>query len=575
MATLYANQSLGDILIEEGLIRPDELARILGGREDATEPLGDLLVRLGLLSPRDRARCLGRQLRIPFLDLRGREIDTDVANLIPLSMASRLCALPLERSPTALSMVMINPLDVAAIGELQAHTGLEIDPFIAAEEDIREAIIRAFGAYDDLSGLITETLQSLDTNDPTYTDERDAEEKVLSYGDLRKMSKDAPVVRLVNAMVVQAITSRASDIHIEPERERLRVRFRVDGLLQDAMGLPKEVQLPLISRLKIIAGMDIAEQRAPQDGRLTLQTPGGEYDMRLSTYPCLYGENMVIRILDKSADRIHLPNLGMEADTLAELQHLIQRPHGMILACGPTGSGKTTTLYACLNALNSVERNIMTIEDPVEYRVNGIIQGNVNAKAGVTFASGLRTLVRQDPDVILVGEIRDGETARIAVEAALTGHMVLSTIHANNSAGAVNRLIDMGIEPFLVASTLVAAVSQRLLRLNCKECLTPYLPDPELIARMKCEALSASPGWRYLRGAGCETCNGVGFKGRTGVYELMAVTEPLERLIQARVTTRELCDAAFAHSRQLRADAFCKLSRGLTTLEEIARVTVD
>ncbi len=531
MFSTYHDRTFSDILIEEGLITPGELARVLGEREDLTEPLGDLLVRQGILTEKEKARCLGKQMGIPFVDLAQREADPGAARLIPHRLALRLRALPIERSDTAVSVAMANPLDLTAIDEIHAHTGLEIDPVIAAQEDIREAILRAFGVDDDLEELVGEAVRGLDPGEIEVREE--AEEPEVSLRPLTETSEGAPVVRLVNAIITRAIARRASDIHIEPERRRVRVRFRVDGMLQEAALLPRELQESFVSRLKIMAAMDIAERRMPQDGRFTLLTPQGEYDFRLSTFPSLFGENVVIRILDRNAGRITLPNIGMLPDTLARLQEIILRPYGMVLACGPTGSGKTTTMYACLNAINSVERNIMTIEDPVEYQVAGIIQGNVNPKAGITFANGLRTLVRQDPDVILVGEIRDSETAHIAVEAALTGHLVLSTIHANDAAGAIIRLMDMGVAPFLVASALAATLAQRLLRLTCAQCAAPYAPDAALLEALGCADLLYAADFRFQRGAGCDACSKTGYRGRTAAHELLEVTEAVQRLILA------------------------------------------
>ena len=572
MNITYHESTFSEILIEEGLITAPEIAQILGQRESATEPLADILVRLGVLTEKDKARCLGKQNRIPFVDLTRAELTPDVSRLIPHSLAARLCAVPIDRSDMAVSVAMANPLDIMAIDELQAYMGLEIDPVIATEEDIREAIFRTFGAYDDLGEIVGAAIKGIDPIELRQAE--DSTEAALSLNQLKEMSAGAPVVRLVNAIITRAIAIRASDIHVEPERSRVRVRFRVDGLLQEAMIMPKELQYPFASRLKIMASMDIAERRAPQDGRLTLLTPQGEFDFRISTFPAVYGENIVIRILDKNAGRISLERLGMRPEMLERIQKIIHRPHGMFLACGPTGSGKTTTLYASLNSLNSVERNIMTIEDPVEYQVPGIIQGNVNAKAGVTFSTGLRTLVRQDPDVILVGEIRDAETARIAVEAALTGHMVFSTIHANDAAGAVTRLLDMGVEPFLVASALVATLSQRLMRVVCTKCAVPYIPETGMVLSLGCEDLLIDPDYQFRRGAGCEACSRTGYKGRAGVYELMEVNETIQRMILAQASSQEIKEVAFKNELSLRDDAIAKLRRNLTTAEEVIRVTV-
>jgi type IV pilus assembly protein PilB len=571
---IYQERSFSEILVEEGLIAASDLGQILGRRDDSTEPIGDLLIRLGVINEKDKARCIGKQIGVPFVDLARRELDPNVVRLIPHRIAQRLHALPIERSDTAVSVAMLNPLDITAIDELQAHMGLAVDPCIAGEEDIREAVFRAFGAYDDLGELVGEAVRGIDPNDIKLDSDAVEPETEVSFHQLKEMSEGAPVVRLVNAIITRAIACRASDIHVEPERHRVRIRFRVDGVLQEAMIMPKDLQYAFLSRIKIIASMDIAERRLPQDGRLTLRTPQGEFDFRLSTFPSLYGENLVIRILDRNAGRIGLRDLGLQADMFACIQSLISLPHGMILTCGPTGSGKTTTLYACINMLNSVERNIMTVEDPVEYQVAGIIQGNVNVKAGITFATGLRTLVRQDPDVILVGEIRDGETARIAVEAALTGHLVLSTIHSNDAASAITRLIDMGVEPFLVSSALVAALAQRLVRVICPRCAARYAPSPLHLETLGCQDLAERDDFDFRRGVGCDHCSRSGYKGRTGVYELLEVTEEIQRLIVARASSRDIRSAALTTNRSLRDDAVMKIRDGITTVEEVVRTTV-
>jgi type IV pilus assembly protein PilB len=578
MQATFQDRTFNEVLITEGLITQRDLARLLGEREDATEPVGDMLVRLGILTEKDRARCAGKQMGVPFVDLAQRELDGDVARLIPHPMALRMKALPIERSETAVSVAMANPLDITAIDAIQAQTGLQIDPVIATEEDIREAIGRLFGSSDDLGELIGEAMRTVDPKEEGAVGGDDGGDDVrrsdVSVRQLRQMSEGAPVIRLVSALITRAVASRASDIHIGPEKNRVRVRYRVDGLLQEATVLPRRLQFPLISRLKILANMDIAEHRAPQDGRMSLVIGQSEYDFRVSTYPSLFGENVVIRILDKNAGRITLPSIGMAPDLLARLRELINRPYGMFIVCGPTGSGKTTTLYACLNALNTVDRNIMTIEDPVEYQLAGIVQGSVNPKAGITFASGLRTLVRQDPDVILVGEIRDTETARIALEAALTGHLVLSTLHANDAAGALTRLVDLGVEPFLVASAVVATLAQRLVRVTCPKCAAPYLPDRALLEEIGGRDLLAIPGFGFTKGAGCETCNRAGYKGRTGIHELMEMTRDVQQLVLAQASTQEIRTVALAGKRTLREDALLKVAQNQTTPEEVARMTV-
>jgi type IV pilus assembly protein PilB len=487
----------------------------------------------------------------------------------------RLLAIPVERSEVAVSVAMANPLDVNALDELNELTGLEIDPMIATQDDIRESIFRVFGAYDDLGELIGEAVRGIDPNELRVAEEDQEPNVELSLNELREMVEGAPVIRLVNALIARAIASRASDIHIEPENRRVRVRFRVDGLLQEAMIIPKDLQYSLISRVKIMANMDIAERRAPQDGRITLVTQQGEYDFRISTYPSIFGEKIVIRILDKNAARVGIGKLGFQPAIQQKFESMIQKPYGMIITCGPTGSGKTTTLYAALNALNSVERHIITIEDPVEYQLAGIVQGNVNEKAGVTFAAGLRTILRQDPDVVLVGEIRDRETAQIAIEAALTGHLVLSTLHATDAAGAVARLSDMGIEPFLIAGSLLGVCGQRLARQICPKCQTSYEPQAHLLEELGVPAV-LPPGFEFVKGRGCEYCNRSGYRGRTGIYELMELSPEVQRAILTNASSSEIREIAMGQNMMtMREDAIQKVLDGITTCEEVARVTLE
>jgi type IV pilus assembly protein PilB len=573
MTATYQDRTFADILVDDGLITPQELNRILGERDNTTEPIGDLLARLGHITEKQKARCVGKHLGIPFVDLEKMDIDAAVACLIPHSLAVKMRVIPIERSDTAVSVAMVNPLDITAIDALHVSTGLEIDPVIATEEDIQDAVFRAFGVYDDVSDLIGAAIRGINPNDLEIAEDKDKEAEI-SLIQLKELSEGAPVIRLVNALILRAIGRHASDIHINPERNSVRVRYRVDGMLQEAMTLPKDLQHPMASRLKIMASMDIAERRAPQDGRLTLVTPSGEYDFRLSTYPALHGENIVIRILDKRAGRITLNSIGMQPDVLEGIERITARPQGMFLVCGPTGSGKTTTLYACLNALNSVERNIMTIEDPIEYQLPGIIQGNVNVKAGVTFVTGMRTLVRQDPDIILVGEIRDTDTARIAIQAALTGHFVLSTIHANDAASAITRLFHMGIEPFLLASALTATLAQRLMRCNCARCVMPELPNDKTLHALNLDGAAIDRNATFKRGTGCEVCGKTGYKGRTGIHELLEVTPEVQSLIMASATSQEIKKVGLAGRRTLREDALLKACEGQTTLEEVLRVTV-
>ncbi|MBC7526484.1 MAG: Flp pilus assembly complex ATPase component TadA [Chthonomonadaceae bacterium] len=564
MSVTYHDHGFSEILIAEGVISQDRLARLLGERENATESVGDMLVRVGFLSEQERVRYTGKQLGMPYVALSDLEIDGPVARLVTSTMAIRLSAIPIERSATSITVAFANPLDIHASDEIRAHTGLDIDPVISSREDIQGAITRVFGTYDELGALVTEATETMPGVESEELSASSLNE--LSQGDSR-----SPVIRLVNEILMRGIASRTSDIHLNPEKDRVRVRYRVDGMLTEVITIPKNLQLSVISRLKIMGNMDIAERRAPQDGRISLTTQMGEYDFRVSTYPSVHGENMVLRILDKKAARIGLEKLGMPFAIHTQMDELIHRPYGMVLVCGPTGSGKTTTLYACLNAINEVHRNIMTIEDPVEYQLQGIIQGNVNPKAGVTFASGLRTLVRQDPDIILVGEIRDSETARIAIEAALTGHLVMSTIHANDSAGAITRLIDMGVEPFLVASALMASLSQRLIRVNCVRCGQPHVTPSELLTTLD---LPPDAPFTYQKGTGCEMCNQTGYRGRRGIYELLSVDEKIQQMILTKAPTQELKAAGLCGRGSLRDDAITKLREGLSTPEEVLRITM-
>lgn len=564
------DKSLADIFVDEGYVTHDELQQILANRQDTLEPLGDLLVRLKRITEKQKLKCTGLQMGVPFVDLARMELDPEAARTIPHSMAVRLLAIPIERSDIAASIAMVNPLDLSALDELQAATGLDVDPLLATEEDVRDAIFRSFGAYDDLGEIVGEAVRGVDTESVRIASAEEDEEQI-NVIELREVVDGAPVIKLANALLSRAISMRASDIHIEPHQRRVRVRFRIDGLLQEVMAVPKDLQHPLISRIKIMASLDIAERRAPQDGRCTLISPQGEFDFRVSTYPSVFGENVVIRILDKNVAMIDMSKLGLGEKTLSVLKRKLEEPQGMILVTGPTGSGKTTTLYAAVHHLNAIYRHIITIEDPVEYQLDGVIQGNVNPKAGVTFASGLRSILRQDPDVILVGEVRDSETAQIAVEAALTGHTVLTSLHANDSSGALTRLSDMGIEPFLLGSSVTCSVAQRLVRVICPKCQERYTPDFEIL-----EQLGLPQNFDYVRGRGCEYCAKTGFRGRSGVYEILDITPEVRRMIVAGKHASEIRDVATASGMApLRDDATARVMAGITTVEEVVRVTAE
>lgn len=565
------DKSLGEIFVEEGYVSREELTHILATRDDTTEPLGDLLVRLRKISEKQKLKCMGLQMGVPFIDLTRAEIDGETARMIVHATAVRLLALPIERTECAASVAMVNPLDLGALDELAEATGLDIDPLLATEEDVRDAIFRTFGVYDDLGEIVGEAVRGVDLEGVKIQSGEDEEDEPVNVVELKEVVEGAPVIRLANALLTRAIGMRASDIHVEPQLRRVRIRFRIDGLLQEVMTVPKDLQHAMISRIKIMASLDIAERRAPQDGRCTLIANGNSYDFRVSTFPSVYGENVVIRILDKSSAMIDLTKLGMEQKAMEGLRGRIEEPQGLILVTGPTGSGKTTTLYSAIHHLNAVYRNIITIEDPVEYQFDGIVQGNVNPKAGVTFASGLRSILRQDPDVILIGEIRDNETATIAVEAALTGHLVLTSLHANDSASSVTRLIDMGIEPFLLGSSLTCSVAQRLVRVTCTKCIETYLPEIEAL-----DQLGLPHDREYKRGRGCEFCAKTGYRGRHAIFEVLVIDREIRKMILHEAHAPEIHQFASERGMQtLRADACSKVLTGLTTVEEVIRVTTE
>jgi len=561
--------SLGEVLVDEGIITKTDLEEALSRRQGTQESLGDLLVRMGKLTGRDRVWAMSRLYRVPFVDVAQTPISPEVARLLPHATAVKLTSLPVERRGDALLVVMADPTDVTAIDEVSRATGLRPEPAIGVPEDILEAIFRVFGTGDDLSRVIEQALSDRESQP------EEAEPESSAVTQLHELAEGPPIIRLVNVIVSQAIAERASDVHLEPGKEDVQVRIRVDGVLRETMTLPKDLQAATISRIKVMASMDIAERRAPQDGRLTLVAHPKEYDVRVSTYPGVFGESVVMRILDKSRSRIGLEQLGMPEPLLEQWKTLLLQPHGFLLVCGPTGSGKTTCLYAGLNLLNSGEKKIITIEDPVEYQIPGITQAHVNPRAGLTFASGLRSIVRQDPDVVMVGEIRDTETAEIAIHAALTGHLVLSTLHTNESAGAVSRLLEMGIEPFLMASSLVGVLSVRLVRLVCPACAQPPEPPPSLLDRLHLPA-PHSPQAGYRQAAGCPLCTQTGYHGRSGIFELLVVDETIRDAIMSRASAAEIQARAVANGMTtLLQDAVERARRGETTVEEVLRVTAS
>jgi len=566
-------KNIGDIFVSSGLITEEQLNEALEKQRQLGmgQKVGDVLVSMGLITERDKAKCLGKQWGVPYVELTEYPIEEDAVRCISQDLARRYKVIPISKNNGKLTLAMKNPLDVFALDEVRLITGSDVEPVISAEEDITWAISEHYSGISTSAEAVSEIIDDCQTSDVAITEDETTDDDI-SVEELRELSEEAPVVRLANLIITRGIQDRCSDIHLEPGKTALKVRYRIDGIMQDGLVVPKKVQASLISRIKIMADMDIAEKRAPQDGRISATVDGKPYDFRVSTLPSVYGEKIVMRVLDKNSIMIGLNKLGFLPQTLEMFESLISRTYGIILVTGPTGSGKSTTLYSVLSKLNSGEKNILTIEDPVEYELPGITQTQVNVKAGLTFAAGLRTMLRQDPDIIMVGEIRDQETAMIAIEAALTGHLVLATLHTNDAPGAVTRLIDMGIEPFLIASSVIGVLAQRLLRLICPKCKEAYTPPRDAVKRLGMNIEEGSEVTFY-RGRGCEQCKGTGYKGRIGIFELMPVTDKVRDLILAKASSYSVKEAAIeAGMKTLREDALEKILLGLTTLEESLRV---
>lgn len=555
-------KELGEFLLESKLINREQLNEARRRQRETGRRLGRVLIDLGYVKEQDIVNALESQLGISKVSLYDAALNNEVLRLLPESLARRYQAVPVKREGNKLTVAMADPLNIMALDDLRATTGLEIVPVLADEDEINQVLENSFGLQD-----IWNAAGAGDSGEPVGEGEK------YNLDDLPEAAAEAaPVVRAVNSIIQQAIKARASDIHLEPQEKAVRVRFRVDGFLRNVMSMPRRFHAPVVSRVKIMAAMDIAEKRLPQDGRVQVRLGGREVDLRISTLPTIFGEKAVIRLLDKSNMLLKLEDLGFDDHLLSGYRSLIHRPYGMILVTGPTGSGKTTTLYATLNAINTVEKNIITIEDPVEYVIDGINQIQINPKAGLTFASGLRSILRQDPDVIMVGEIRDAETADIAVRAATTGHLVFSTMHTNDAAGAVARLLDMGVEPFLVASSVIGVLAQRLVRVTCPRCKTSYevpagSPERAFLGVYSDDNLTLS------KGTGCSFCNGTGYHGRVAVHELMTVTGKIREAILSKASSEEIQAINSAPGmRSLREDACRKALAGITTFEELMRV---
>ncbi len=552
-------KQLGQILLEQGLLTEEQLNRALDEHRNTPKSLGRVLIDLGYIKERDLVRSLAEQVGLEFVDLSDYRIDAGIATMIPEPICRRYRALAIGERDGKLLVAMSDPANVYALDDIRTITGREVQPVVATATDVEQAIAKFSGMGDQVEALATEAVEALD---------QDAE-----LGNVEAAVEEAPIVKLVQAIMTQAVADRASDVHIEPSEKDVRVRFRVDGVLHEVMHSPKSIQGGLISRLKVMADLNIAEKRVPQDGRVSMRVNTKQLDLRLATLPTVYGEKIVIRILDKSNALLQLSDLGFLDQAFKRYEEAFRKPYGALLVTGPTGSGKSTSLYATLNILNNVDKHIVTVEDPVEYRLPGVNQIQVNPKAGLTFASALRSILRADPDIILIGEIRDRETAMIAVESALTGHLVLSSLHTNDAPSAITRLIEMEVETFLVASAVDCVVAQRLARKLCERCLEPYEPDPsELLEAGLPESRLSEPG-DFRRPKGCPACANTGYRGRIGLYEVMPMSEEIERMTVDRASSEAIRVVAIEQGMQtLRDDGLEKARAGQTSIEEIARV---
>jgi type IV pilus assembly protein PilB len=562
----------GEAFVEEGLVTPDQLAVAIDKQQElgGGEPVGKVLVAMGYLKERDRVRMMGSVWGVPFVDVADRVPDPDDLALVSYALARKFKAIPITRDSNRLCVAMANPLDIFAIDELRLSTGYEIEPMIAVEEDLLSAIGNYYKAETNVSDALAGVMKDFD-GDIEITDSR---EEDLSEAELREMGEDAPIIRLANLVISQAIADKASDIHMEPQKDGMRIRYRIDGVMVESMKLPRKVIAPLTSRMKIMSEMDIAEKRVPQDNRITATVGGKEFDFRVSTLPVNYGEKIVMRVLDKGGINVGLSKLGFLDHNLHQIEDMCSKSFGIILVTGPTGSGKSTTLYSILNKINTGQNNIITIEDPVEYELGGINQCGVNKKAGMTFSAGLRAMLRQDPDVIMVGEMRDQETATIAMEAALTGHLVLSTLHTNDAPSAPTRLIDMGVEPFLISSSLVCVLAQRLVRTICPKCKEAYTLPREALVRYGFPVPEDVQGDLTLfRGKGCDYCKGTGYRGRTGVHELLVLTDEIRDKILEHCPAHVIRNLAIQNGmRTLQVDSVAKILMGVTSVDEVLRV---
>lgn len=573
---------LGESLLEAGLVTRDQLLDALKSQRKSGHSLGYCLLLKGYISQEDLIFFLETKLGINYANLSNYIIDPQVVKLVPKDIAVKYQVIPLVKVQNVLTVAMVDPLDSFLRDALKTTSGCEVKPLISTREEIQKAIVKYYDTPEEETKVVSasDRLKALSNSSVPSPLIRSKSGKTLD--DLARESisdgsgKKAPVIELVDLVIQQAIRDGASDIHIEPDETVLRVRYRMDGILHEVMSLSKDLEQPIVSRIKIMANLDISEKRVPQDGRVNTSFEGRDIDLRVSTFPTILGEKAVMRILDRSSLILSLNDLGFSDYVLNIFGNAIEKPTGIILVTGPTGSGKSTTLYSALDKINSLDRNIVTVEDPVEYHMPIINQSQVNPKAGYDFADGLRSILRQDPDIIMVGEIRDYETAETSIRAALTGHLVLSTLHTNDAPGAITRLIDMGVEPFLVASSIICIMAQRLVRMVCRSCCQPYTPSKEILSRLQASLdvpFLFDQGATMVRGEGCPACKHTGYRGRTCINEIFVPTEEIKNMIVAKRPTSEIKSVARKQGmKTLREDGLIKVSKGQTTIEEVMRV---
>ncbi|MFN8140298.1 MAG: ATPase, T2SS/T4P/T4SS family [Fimbriimonadales bacterium] len=582
-----ARKPLAQYLVEKGYLKPEQLAEAQKVQNQTkNNDLGSVLVNLGFVGEREVLEAKAQEQNLRFVDLDRETPDSSAINVVPERIARQHTVLPFKKDGGRLFLAMSNPGNIMAIDDVQLASGCQVVPVYAVRGAIEDAIGKNYtggtgpvtnGAPGAAPAAASQMVQANMRGDiGRAIAEAGSNREIVVEDDAQAVAKEAeqaPIIRLANALIQQAIADRASDIHVEPQNRGVRVRYRIDGVLHEMMTIPKNLQAPLLSRYKIMAEMNIAERRLPQDGRIEIRSAGKDYDLRVSSIPTPWGEKVVMRILDKTSILLGLEKLGFTEENMVEVDELTAQPNGMFLSTGPTGAGKTTTQYSVLNKLNSIERNIITIEDPVEYQLTGVNQVQVNRKAGLSFGNALRHFLRQDPDIIMVGEMRDLETAEIAIEASLTGHLVLSTLHTNDSPSAVVRMTDMGVEPYLISATVIGVLAQRLARKICADCKEPYEVAEGELRRFGFKVENPDNTVTLYRGRGCESCKFTGFRGRLGIYELMRTNSEIAELIVRRAPLADIKEAAKANGmKELREDGLVKILNGVTSPEEVMRV---